>query len=168
MGLYDKFDYGKSVNWILEHIGIGQEPADQEPAVQDPVEQEPAEGGETMRGTVIAEYGGTVKLRQKPSTSCGMYWDIPVGTELEILKREDEWSKCKANGRTGWMKNEYIQLIDGADPDPDPAEDFEPGDLDDGDQVTVTLQLSRQEATLLLAAVDSLSWQLVQKLGGRG
>ena len=70
------------------------------------------------------------------------------------------------------MKNEYIQIIEDPaadqDPvqDPDPAEDFNPGDMDDGDQVT--LRLDREEATLLLAAVDKLSWQLVQQLGGRG
>lgn len=125
-----------------------------------------------MRGKVIAEYGGTVKLRQKPSSSCSMYWDIAVGTEMDVLQRGEEWSKCKAGIRTGWMKNEYIQLIEDPaadqDPvqDPDPAEDFNPGDMDDGDQVT--LRLDREEATLLLAAVDKLSWQLVQQLGGRG
>lgn len=174
VGLWNRIDYGKSINWILEHIGIGQAPAaDQDPAADpDPVEQEPAEGGKTMRGKVIAEYGGTVKLRQKPSSSCSMYWDIAVGTEMDVLQRGEEWSKCKAGIRTGWMKNEYIQLIEDPaadqDPvqDPDPAEDFNPGNMDDGDQVT--LRLDREEATLLLAAVDKLSWQLVQQLGGRG
>ena len=36
VGLLDVFDYGKSVNWVLEHIGIGQEPAaDPDPAEDD-------------------------------------------------------------------------------------------------------------------------------------
>ena len=163
VGLYDKFDYGKSVNWVLDHIGIGQEPA----------ASEPAEGGEKMQGKVIAENGGTVKLRQKPSTNCGTYWDIPVGAVLEILERGEAWTKCKAAGRTGWMKNEFIQLIDEADqePDPDPAEDFVPGDMDEGgddDRVTVSLKLTPEEAAVLLPIVDRLQWNLVQVVGGRG
>ena len=159
VGLYDKFDYGKSVNWVLEHIGIGQEPAG----------ADPAGGEEKMQGKVIAESGGTVKLRQKPSTSCATYWDIPVGTELEILERGDEWSHCVASGRIGWMKNEFIQIVGAGDPaagDQDPAEDFGPGDLntDDGN-VMIRISVKKEEAAVLLQLLDSISWQLVQAVG---
>lgn len=153
VGLYEKFDYGKSVNWMLEHIGIGQDPG-----------QEPAEGGEHMKAKVIAEGGGTVKLRAKPSTGCSTYWDIPVGTELEVLERGDEWSKCVAGGRTGWMKNEFLQV------DPEAGEDFGPGDLQEpaGDLVTVQLQLTRTQAETLLDAIDKVAGQILQAIGGRG
>ena len=102
------------------------------------------------------------KLRQKPSSSCGVYWDIPVGTEMEILEHGDEWSKCKAAGRTGWMKNEYIQVID-EDPD-----DFGPGDVDPDDSVIVQLQLTKSQAETLLDVADKIAWQLQQMLGARG
>ena len=175
VGLLDVFDYGKSVNWVLEHIGIGQEPA----ADPDPAEKKPADGGKTMRGKVYAENGGTVKLRQKPSTGCGIYWDIPVGTEMEILEQGDVWSRCTVGGRTGWMKNEFVQLIEEGEPaaapdpddemDPDPVEDFTPGNLDDDGQgyVTLCVKLTQEEAQQLLPIVDKLQWNLVQ-LVGRG
>ena len=63
-----------------------------------------------MQGKVYAENGGTVKLRQKPSTSCGTYWDVPVGKEIEILEKQEEWSRISVAGRIGWMKNEFIRL----------------------------------------------------------
>ena len=36
VGLWNRIDYGKSINWILEHIGIGQAPAADQDPVQDP------------------------------------------------------------------------------------------------------------------------------------
>ena len=62
-----------------------------------------------MKGTVTAKSGSTVKLRQKPSTDCPIYWDIPVGTEMQIVDRQENWTKCISGGLTGWMKNEFIR-----------------------------------------------------------
>ena len=62
-----------------------------------------------MKGTVTAKSGSTVKLRQKPGTDCTIYWNIPVGTEVEIVDQRENWSKCICGGLTGWMKNEFIR-----------------------------------------------------------
>jgi len=116
-----------------------------------------------MKAKVIAEGGGTVKLRAKPSTGCSTYWDIPVGTELEVLERGDEWSKCVAGGRTGWMKNEFLQM------DPDQAgDDFGPGDLQEPAGETVTVQLTRAQAEMLLDVLERAADQIIQAIGGRG
>ena len=61
-----------------------------------------------MKGTVTAKSGSTVKLRQKPITDCPIYWDIPLGTEMEIVDQLENWSKCICSGLTGWMKNDFI------------------------------------------------------------
>ena len=159
VGLYDKFDYGKSVNWVLEHVGIGENPAG----------ADPAEGVEKMQGKVIAENGGSVKLRQRPSSNCGTYWDIPVGTELEILERGETWSHCVAAGRVGWMKNEFVQVEGAEAPDPEPDDDFGPGDLEpDGETVEIRISVKKEEAAALLKLMDSISWQLTQIVGGLG
>ena len=80
-----------------------------------------------MKGTVTAKSGSTVKLRQKPSTDCSIYWDIPVGTEMEIVDQRENWSKCISGGLTGWMKNEFIQMEGEEDltiaPEPSVSED---------------------------------------------
>lgn len=121
VGLLDVFDYGQSVNWILEHGAV-------EPAKDEPAPAEPGGGEAKMQGTVIAENGGTVKLRQKPSTSCPYYEDIPVGTKVTILERGDSWSRLTTGGLTGWMKNEFIRVEDDA-PAPDPAGDGQAEEL---------------------------------------
>lgn len=155
VGLYEKFDYGKGVNWMLEHIGIGQDPG-----------QETAEGGKHMKAKVIAENGGTVKLRAKPSGNCSTYWDIPVGTEMDVLERWDEWTQCVTGGRTGWMRNEFVQLLE----DDQGSVNAGQGDLQApaGDLVTVQLQLTRTQAETLLDAIDKIAGQIIQAIGGRG
>ena len=85
-----------------------------------------------MKGTVTAKSGSTVKLRQKPSTDCPIYWDIPAGTEMEIVDQRENWSKCICGGLTGWMKNEFIRT-DGEDLPiaPEPSVSKDPGRFDD-------------------------------------
>ena len=118
VGLLNVFTYGKAIDWILEHGGAVD-------PVPDP------DGGKTMTGVVVAENGGTVKLRQKPTTSCPYYEDIPVGTQVTILERGSAWSRLTTGGLTGWMKNEFIQVDDDAPviPDPDAGDDIDVNQL---------------------------------------
>ncbi len=104
VGLLNVFSYGKTVDWVLEHGGAS------------PCHPEQSEGSDNsvkervpMKGTVTAKSGSTVKLRQKPGTDCTIYWNIPVGTEVEIVDQRENWSKCICSGLTGWMKNEFIR-----------------------------------------------------------
>ena len=122
VGLYNQFTYGKSVDWILEH-GTDN----------------PDHGGDDvhMKAIVVADSGSTVKLRQKPSTSCNMYWDIPVGTEVEVVDKQDDWCKVITSGLTGWMMTQFLQF---ETPDvPDPDEDPDDPDVDPGETLTITL-----------------------------
>lgn len=123
VGLYKQFTYGKSVDWILDHGS-----------------DNPDHGGDDvhMKAIVVAENGGTVKLRQKPSTDCSMYWDIPVGTEVEVVDKRDDWSKVITRGLTGWMMSEFLQFEDPIDPDPDQDDDDDPDD-EPGEAITITL-----------------------------
>jgi len=110
VGLLNVFSYGKTVDWVLEHGGGSEDGS----ASFVPAEKE----GKPVKGTVVAKSGSTVKLRQKPSTDCPIYWDIPVGTEMEIVDERENWSKCICGGLTGWMKNEYIGGLSDRPPDP--------------------------------------------------
>ena len=110
IGLLDVFTYSKSIDWVLAH-------GNSEPA------PDPGGGENVMSGIVVAENGGTVKLRQKPSTSCPYYEDIPVGTPVTILEQGGTWSRITTGRLTGWMKNEFIRIEeDPAAPDPDQDE----------------------------------------------
>ena len=123
VGLYKQFTYGKSVDWILDHGG-----------------DNPNHGGDDvhMKAIVVAENGGTVKLRQKPSTDCSMYWDIPVGTEVEVVDKRDDWCKVITRGLTGWMMSQFLQFEDPVVPDPGQDDDDDPDD-EPGEEITFTL-----------------------------
>ena len=115
VGLYDKFDYGTTANWVLEHIGIGTAPENDEiqaelQPVQDP-DQEKTEEETTMNVIIQADNGGPVKLRQSndPKRSGYSIWEeIPSGTEAEVLQSGEEWSRIRVGGRTGWMMSRFL------------------------------------------------------------
>jgi len=115
VGLLKVFDYGKSVNWVLEH---GQTPAD------------PGKEETPMQGKVVATSGSTVNLRTKPSTSAALVDRIPIGTDVDIIEYGTDWCLVEALGKTGYMMTQFIELEGGeivpgeddtapAEPDPD-------------------------------------------------
>ena len=112
VGLLNVFSYGKTVDWVLEHGGWNEGTAScsSSPGTKEPSPTlQAAKEAIVLKGTVTAKSGSTVKLRQKPGTDCTIYWNIPVGTEMEIVDQRENWSKCICSGLTGWMKNEFIR-----------------------------------------------------------
>lgn len=71
---------------------------------EDPTEDEP----EMQTAYVYAASGKTVKMRAKPSALCRLYWDVPVGSEVEVSGHDGNWSLISWAGRDGWMKSEYL------------------------------------------------------------
>ena len=61
---------------------------------------------------VVAESGSTVKMRAKPSTSCKLYWDVPVGDEVIVDERGDQWSKITWNDKMGYMMTRFLRFED--------------------------------------------------------
>lgn len=122
VGLYDQFDYGTSVTWVLDHDGIGDKPP--EPEKKEEVNQ--------LQGVVTAQSGSTVNLRK---TKDGALLErIPVGSTVTILETSDGWSRVEVNGLTGWMKSEFIRTEEEpVAPDPQQDEDFDFGDFDEVD-----------------------------------
>ena len=143
VGLYNQFTYGKSIDWILEH-GTDN----------------PDHGGDDahMKAIVVAESGSTVKLRQKPSTSCSLYWDIPVGTEVDVLERGAEWSDVTTGTLTGWMMNEFLQFETPDDPDQDDDPDDDPGE-------TITFTLSYADCANAYPLLRALCDQIEKEIG---
>lgn len=83
---------------------------------------------------VTAPSGRTVKMRAKPSTSCKLYWDVPIGSEVIVDEPGTTWSKITWDDREGYMMTQFLQ-----------AEDT-------GKLYTVTIyHLSRQTAEGLIA-----------------
>ena len=55
-----------------------------------------------LTATVDAENGKPVKLRQRPSTKCNLYDEIPVGTVVTVTEYRDDWCRVNYRGRQGW------------------------------------------------------------------
>ena len=71
-----------------------------------------AEGMETMAQTakVTAMSGSTVKMRSKPSTSDGLYWEVPVGDKVQVAEISGGWAKVRYGDRTGYMMTEFLDM----------------------------------------------------------
>ena len=74
------------------------------PWVSENAEPDP----DVMRAMVYADTGSTVKMRAKPSTLCRLYWDVPIGSEVIVMKQEEKWSEIIWSGRTGYMLNKFL------------------------------------------------------------
>lgn len=61
--------------------------------------------------TVVAEKGRYVKLRQKPSTKCRLYEEVPIGAVVRIDTPGEEWAKVDYGRRKGWyMMAKFLEL----------------------------------------------------------
>ena len=67
---------------------------------------------ETMAqmATVVADSGSTVKMRSKPSTSDGLYWEVPVGTVVQVAEVSGGWAKVRYGDRTGYMMAKFLSI----------------------------------------------------------
>ena len=67
---------------------------------------------ETMvqTATVVADSGSKVKMRSKPSTSDGLYWEVPVGATVQVAENTGGWAKVRYGDRTGYMMVEYLEM----------------------------------------------------------
>lgn len=166
VGLYKKFTYGKTIDWILEHGGGSQpEPPDRKEGIP-------------LQGKVTAPTGSTVKLRQKPSTKCSLYWDIPIGTDVLVMDYGPEWSKITAGGLSGYMMSKFIEIqgeipADDSKIPPEPAGDIEEDDdfiPSDGSQEygpgdLVQIQLPYEACANAYPLLRALCEQIEAKVG---
>lgn len=76
------------------------------------VDYDGAEGMETMAQTakVTATSGSVVKMRSKPSTSDGLYWEVPVGAEVQVAEVTGSWAKVRYGDRTGYMMVTFLDM----------------------------------------------------------
>ncbi len=73
----------------------------------------PASTSQREAVTVESANGLPVKLRQKPSTSCALYWEVASGASAILTGRSGDWCGIEAEdvtgkSRSGWMKAEFV------------------------------------------------------------
>ena len=75
------------------------------PWIDDTAEEDP----ETEWVRVYAENGKPVKMRQKPSSMCRIYWEVPSGSQVILLEKGETWSAIMWAGRSGYMMNKFLR-----------------------------------------------------------
>ncbi len=90
IGLWKSISYDEKVNKILN----GESP-------------EPEPSGKTA--VVTASSGSTVNMRTSPSKSALIITRVPIGSTVEIIQVQGDWSKLKYQSNTGWMMNEFLK-----------------------------------------------------------
>lgn len=96
--------YHGFVGWMMDCYLVSEPtPApspDPSPDPEPDPDPDPVPPG-TM-ATVWADNGKPVKMRSRPSTGCNLYDELPVGTEVEIVKYADNWCRVNHGVRKGW------------------------------------------------------------------
>lgn len=67
-------------------------------------------GTMVQTATVVADSGSTVKMRSKPSTSDGLYWEVPVGASVQVAEITGGWAKVRYGDRTGYMMAKFLSI----------------------------------------------------------
>lgn len=152
IGLYDKFDYGKTINWYMDHAGIGEKPQTKEDT--------------PMQAVTYSENGGTINLRAGKSTNAARIEKLQPGEKVEILKSEGTWSKVRWKGKVGYIMSEFLVADDSAIPAEDPG-DFTPIDAADDQQGSdqVTLTFTVDELAFMLPVLQKMTDQIITKVG---
>ena len=99
IGLWNRIDYGKTANWMLEHMGIGS-----------PKEEDGNKEEQTMKAIARSENGKAINLRKREDAGAALVDQVPSGSELEVLERGDEWCRVRWKGKTGYMMTTFLQI----------------------------------------------------------
>lgn len=84
---------------------------DSKPAPVNPIPAPGQDAKEGAKAIVTAPSGRYVKMRQQPSTRCGVYDEIPVGAAVTLIEPGEEWAKISYGRRTGWyMMAKYLKV----------------------------------------------------------
>ena len=67
-------------------------------------------GTMVQTATVVADSGSKVKMRSKPSASDGLYWEVPVGAEVQVAEITGGWAKVRYGDRTGYMMAAFLDM----------------------------------------------------------
>ena len=118
-----------------------------------------AGGGEqtvtdTITATIKTPNGGPVNVRAGSGTSFRLVDRIPTGETVTVTQQGDRWSRIEYRGTktiVGWVSNEFLAF------DGEPSSAAIPA--------TITLTLTVDQARAMLAGLEAIEDQIVDKIG---
>ncbi len=75
-------------------------------------ETETQSGTEAGTAERTAKVTTGVRMRKEPNTDCEILTVIGEGTEVTVLGEEGEWSQISFGGFTGYVKTEYLEMVE--------------------------------------------------------
>lgn len=60
------------------------------------------------KAIVTANSGKTVNMRYGDSTSSDVIAQLPIGTPVDVISENGEWSRIGCDGKIGYMKSEFL------------------------------------------------------------
>lgn len=64
------------------------------------------------KAVVVADKGSYVKMRANPSTSCRLYEDVPIGSQVTIVTPGYDWTRINYGKRKGWyMMTKFLDTV---------------------------------------------------------
>lgn len=94
--------YHGFVGWMMDCYLVSEPTPAPSPDPSPDPEPDPDPVPPGTMATVWADNGKPVKMRSRPSTGCNLYDELPVGTEVEIVKYADNWCRVNHGVRKGW------------------------------------------------------------------
>lgn len=104
---WKRIEYNGREAFMMDAFLIFNEDQAEEDILPEPPKEQPAIFKERY-GKVAAPIGNLVKMRDKPTQLCKLYWYVPVGTTVRVFSEEAGWCKIVHLGRTGYMLKEFI------------------------------------------------------------
>lgn len=79
----------------------------------------PEEPEDTVQSYATVIGGGSLNLREEPSTGAKVLMQIPEGARVEVLATSGTWTHVRYNGQTGWVMTRYLRMNEDAEDEPE-------------------------------------------------
>ena len=106
------------INMLTNSFGDGapqQSETQQETMTEMPTVEETETVVETEPETEVIYYAKTtasVRMRKEPNTSCEVILSVPANTKTDLIEEADGWYKVSYNGREGYIRADYIEVVE--------------------------------------------------------
>lgn len=97
------------------------------PAAQPTATPPASEPGTAGWAQVYTQNGGSLNFRSSPETrSNNVIANLAVGTRVEVLGSQEQWSAIRVNGRQGYVMTRFLKPVDEPAPTATPTQTPEP------------------------------------------
>ena len=108
-----------------------------------------------------------LNLRIDSSSDSEVLGQVPNGTNLRVLAKEDEWTRVGYDGEIGWLMNAYLTFWEGKPSDVEDTadEDVPTDEFDEKTAVKAVIMPQRKDGTIPLYRSANTNSKVITTLG---